>query len=358
MSTTYLECVQGTSSKFWRGSVSGDQMTIQYGKIGTPGVTQIKDFPSDAAAQAFLAKQEAAKLKKGYSAAADPADGSSGGGGTKKRAPAKAKAKPKPKPKAAAAGGGKRKAAAAPTATKAAASKKAATKKVNLGGHASSDNDLAVDKGVAGFDAKLFSNAEVYGDLHAKLVLIEPAINSDKFFVVQCLTAKATKRSKPSYYRWTRWGRTGQGGQGMMDGPFSDADEAEDLFAAKFKEKTGYTWDDRDKAAGKAKKNKYEYVPLDASAVSGAGDGVWQYELRNDPMGKPDGWYDYDPDNSEAVEELYHDLLQSKASLTVRFVTASSSSFTYRVDLGQMQQQNTSSGTTRPIRRVSQQASS
>jgi predicted DNA-binding WGR domain protein len=191
---------------------------------------------------------------------------------------------------------------------------------------------------------------QVVDDHHAKLVLIELSKNSDKYFILQVLSAKASPRSKKvSYYHWTRWGKTGTGGQGMMEGPFSAVDEAIDAFEAKFKQKTGNKWDARDQFA--VKKGKYDLVPPDAAAVSaiaGQGAMVWQYQLTNDPMGKPDGWYDYDSENGAAVEELYGDLAQGKqAVLSVRFVTSPTSSFTYRVDLKNMQQQNTKSGTVR-----------
>ena len=44
---------------------------------------------------------------------------------------------------------------------------------MTLAGHAAGSNNIEVDKGVAGYDAKLFSNASVHDEHHAKLVLIE-----------------------------------------------------------------------------------------------------------------------------------------------------------------------------------------
>jgi predicted DNA-binding WGR domain protein len=50
----------------------------QYGKVGATGQTTSKDFPDAAKAKAFFAKQVAAKKKKGYADATDPAGSSSG----------------------------------------------------------------------------------------------------------------------------------------------------------------------------------------------------------------------------------------------------------------------------------------
>jgi|GEM_PF-2763101 predicted DNA-binding WGR domain protein len=62
-----------TSAKFWRITCTGNQTTIQFGRIGTNGQTQNKTHASAQAAQQFAEKQIAEKLKKGYSEVATTA---------------------------------------------------------------------------------------------------------------------------------------------------------------------------------------------------------------------------------------------------------------------------------------------
>jgi predicted DNA-binding WGR domain protein len=62
-----FEFVGGISAKFWEVQQSGSVVTIRFGRIGTNGQTQTKDFPSEAAAVAHREKLIAEKVKKGYS---------------------------------------------------------------------------------------------------------------------------------------------------------------------------------------------------------------------------------------------------------------------------------------------------
>ena len=55
-----------TSHKFWDITLAGAAFTVTFGKIGATGQTQIKQFPSDAAARSAYAKLIAEKTKKGY----------------------------------------------------------------------------------------------------------------------------------------------------------------------------------------------------------------------------------------------------------------------------------------------------
>lgn len=65
--TVYLECVEGTSSKFYEITRKGDTVTIRYGRIGTDGVKSDKEFGGNvAAAVKFVTKTVAEKEKKGY----------------------------------------------------------------------------------------------------------------------------------------------------------------------------------------------------------------------------------------------------------------------------------------------------
>jgi len=68
---------EGTSNKFWRIELAGSSHTVTFGKVGTNGQTQTKEFDSDADAAKSYDKLVAEKLKKGYqetgsSAAAKP----------------------------------------------------------------------------------------------------------------------------------------------------------------------------------------------------------------------------------------------------------------------------------------------
>src|SRR5262245_5088966 len=71
----HLEFEEGTSSKFWRARLEGRTLYVNYGRIGSPGQTQPKDFPSPEVAQKEFDKLVAEKRKKGY------VDAGTGGGG-------------------------------------------------------------------------------------------------------------------------------------------------------------------------------------------------------------------------------------------------------------------------------------
>jgi predicted DNA-binding WGR domain protein len=64
--TVHLEFEEGTSSKFWRARVEGKTLYVNYGKIGSNGQTQVKDFPNPDTAQKEYDKLVREKRKKGY----------------------------------------------------------------------------------------------------------------------------------------------------------------------------------------------------------------------------------------------------------------------------------------------------
>jgi len=76
--TVHLEFEEGNSSKFWRARVEGKTLYVNYGKIGSNGQTQVKDFGNDAAATNEYDKLVREKRKKGY---IDAGGGGGGGGG-------------------------------------------------------------------------------------------------------------------------------------------------------------------------------------------------------------------------------------------------------------------------------------
>lgn len=63
-----FELVEGSSAKFWEIQVAGGQTQVRYGRIGSAGQQQNKDYSSPAKAQAAAEKLIAEKLAKGYRA--------------------------------------------------------------------------------------------------------------------------------------------------------------------------------------------------------------------------------------------------------------------------------------------------
>jgi predicted DNA-binding WGR domain protein len=61
-----MEFEEGTSHKFWRIELGGSSHTVTYGKVGTNGQTQTKEFASEDEAAKSYDKLVAEKLKKGY----------------------------------------------------------------------------------------------------------------------------------------------------------------------------------------------------------------------------------------------------------------------------------------------------
>jgi predicted DNA-binding WGR domain protein len=57
---------EGSSDKFWAIDLEGKNFTVQFGRTGTAGQTQTKDFSSEADAEKACEKLIAEKVKKGY----------------------------------------------------------------------------------------------------------------------------------------------------------------------------------------------------------------------------------------------------------------------------------------------------
>jgi predicted DNA-binding WGR domain protein len=64
--TRRFEFVGGSSAKFWEVSTSDKEVTVRFGRLGTDGQTQTKEFPDTAAAQRHVDKLIAQKTGKGY----------------------------------------------------------------------------------------------------------------------------------------------------------------------------------------------------------------------------------------------------------------------------------------------------
>ena len=66
MEKRYFEFVGGSSAKFWEIGVSGTDVTVHFGRIGTQGQTQVQTLPDTDAAAEHAEKLIASKTAKGY----------------------------------------------------------------------------------------------------------------------------------------------------------------------------------------------------------------------------------------------------------------------------------------------------
>ena len=94
------------------------------------------------------------------------------------------------------------------------------------------------------------------------LVLVDPAKNMNKFFILQFIERIPIQGSGFSYVVYTRWGRTGTSGQ-ALEQDFDEYDEALIVFEKKFKQKTGLTWKNRN---GPPVGNKYSFIQQKSSS--------------------------------------------------------------------------------------------
>lgn len=66
---TRLECIEGTSKKFWEATVKGKTLDARWGRIGTVGQSKARVFADAASAKTELARLIKEKTRKGYRAA-------------------------------------------------------------------------------------------------------------------------------------------------------------------------------------------------------------------------------------------------------------------------------------------------
>jgi predicted DNA-binding WGR domain protein len=66
MSKRYFEFVGGNTAKFWEIGVSGNEVTVRFGRIDADGQTQAKTLPDADAAAEHAEKLIASKTAKGY----------------------------------------------------------------------------------------------------------------------------------------------------------------------------------------------------------------------------------------------------------------------------------------------------
>jgi predicted DNA-binding WGR domain protein len=65
-----FECIEGSSRKFWQIGRQASEVTVTFGRIGTQGQSQLKQFANEQRAQLEVNKLVAEKLKRGYVEAA------------------------------------------------------------------------------------------------------------------------------------------------------------------------------------------------------------------------------------------------------------------------------------------------
>jgi predicted DNA-binding WGR domain protein len=62
----YFEFVGGSSAKFWEITISGNEVTVRFGRIGTEGQKQVKTLANADAAVKHAEKLITSKTAKGY----------------------------------------------------------------------------------------------------------------------------------------------------------------------------------------------------------------------------------------------------------------------------------------------------
>lgn len=207
----------------------------------------------------------------------------------------------------------------------------------------SDDDDLGqldvVLKTLVGGKASVITddNGTVYD---VKLAKIDLKKNEDKYYIVQ-----AVKDGK-KYFCFTRWGRTGTKGQTELKA--GDETSVLDLFAKKFKEKTGCSWSDRD--IFDKKKDFYDVLKIDHTRAAGP-PAVWEYYVDDFVNGMATGWYPYDDTGRDNCEDLWNTYLANK-SYSMRIVESGNMGFQYLVNLTKMTQMNVKTMKERHIRRI------
>eukprot|EP00746_Dinoflagellata_sp_MGD_P160775 gnl/MRDRNA2_/MRDRNA2_87678_c0_seq1.p1 gnl/MRDRNA2_/MRDRNA2_87678_c0~~gnl/MRDRNA2_/MRDRNA2_87678_c0_seq1.p1 ORF type:complete len:371 (-),score=94.12 gnl/MRDRNA2_/MRDRNA2_87678_c0_seq1:251-1363(-) len=199
-----------------------------------------------------------------------------------------------------------------------------------------------LDRRLERHDGDLASRAKLMRGLDARLVMIDPATNTDKYYVLQGL------QDDEGCYSYQRWGRTGTDGQAKIQGPM-EKDEVEKILHGVFKDKTGKEWGTIE-PGDRALPGKY-WLQRDFNPSEKA---KWQYFVHDNIDGKRNDWYDYDATASEEVEELFaqHKANAREKRTATRVVASGGLGFSYLVDLEEMKQTNTKTRKTRQIRRV------
>jgi len=185
-------------------------------------------------------------------------------------------------------------------------------------------------------------------EVDARLVLVDPSKNMDKYYVLQLINEGT------DFHLWQRWGRSGTSGQGLLlEGTRAEMMEK---LEEKYAEKTGVNFEDvQNGIVTTPLKGKYQWLNIASAAARKAAAGAkWEYYVDDGVDGKEDGWYPYTDEGAAHVEELFTDFHVAKNnSMAVRVVE--SGNWFYHVDLSNKKaftQKNTSTRKVREIRRV------
>lgn len=202
-----------------------------------------------------------------------------------------------------------------------------------------------VDRCLATANADLASRATLVDGLDARLVLINPTENVDKYYILQGLE-DPSEDGDSRFYSLQSWGRTGTRGDCKITGP-TDKDSVVQTLAKIFREKTGSDWGSL-QAGDRVPDGKYWLQRHSAPDQK----ACWEYYVGDGVDGKRPGWYPYEDDASEEVEMIFaqHEANEREDRTASRVI--SSGYFSYRVDLSNMKQENTRTGKVRDIRRV------
>jgi len=202
------------------------------------------------------------------------------------------------------------------------------------------------------------------------LVLIDPAKNMDKFYILQLISCvpNSTQSStdEPSssfqqhgyyYIVYSRWGHTGTTGR-TLQRVFDHFDDAAKEFKSMFRRKTGLSWNnqrDHPTVGGKYRivQQNFSMKQQLQTSTCPCTTNKWQYWVDDGIDDKANGWYDYTVDGSRVVEQLYQEHLLN-SGLSKR--TVRSGKWKYNVDLERMVQTNVQhpNKTSRRIRRFTE----
>lgn len=184
-------------------------------------------------------------------------------------------------------------------------------------------------------------------DVDLRLVLIDADQGIDKFYHI---AGFYDPLDAMGFYCLCCWGDCGARGAGIsrvLHGPSAEADMREKV-AETFREKTGLDLKDM-QPGDRAPPGKYW---LQQSRKEKEEEEVhWEYHVADGVDGKKPGWFPYDPEASEEVENLYQQHLDNDKESRTATRTVSSGYFRYKVDLQKMTQTNQKTGKVRTIRR-------
>jgi len=199
-----------------------------------------------------------------------------------------------------------------------------------------------VDRRLDRHNEDLASRAKLIPGLNARLVLIDPDTNTDKYYVLQGL------EDDNGCYSYQRWGRTGTDGEAKIQGPM-EREEVEKILAKVFKDKSGKEWGSIT-PGDRGLPGKY-WLQREFNASETA---KWQYYVHDNIDGKRNDWYDYSGKASEEVEEIFaqHKANACESRTATRVVASGNLGFSYLVDLEAMTQTNMKTRKQRKIRRV------